>query len=174
MGDSRGFVRVAALESNPMRPLLALAIAAGAITAPAAATPPIEDVKDSATVVASPAAASARPVALALRLHYEMLCAQPGKGPAVVSFPRALRLPAAIPAAAVLVDGKAASSLKADGKVLTIGLAPMPGVICQSLVPGILKIVFTRSARIGNPSRAGVYAVRARVNEHVFLARLLI
>jgi hypothetical protein len=144
------------------------------IAAPAAATLPIEGTEDSATIAASPATPAARPAALTLRLHYEMLCAQPGRGPVIVTFPGALRVPAVIPAATVLVDGKAAYSLQVDAHVVTVGLAPIPRVICQSFVPGTLRIVFTRLARLGNPRRSGAYVVYARVGTHTFAAALRI
>jgi hypothetical protein len=157
-----------------MQRLLALALLASAIAAPAAAGPPIVSTDDFATVSVSPVGPAARPAVLTLRLHYEMLCAQPGSGPVTVSFPLALRIPATIPPAAVLVDGAAPPSVHTDGHVVTIGLAPNAKVICQSFVPGTLRIVFTRSARLGNPARSGAYVVRARVGTHAFAATLRI
>ncbi len=157
-----------------MRRLLALALFASAIAAPAAAAPPIGSTDDFATVAVSPTVPAARPAVLTLRLHYEMLCAQPGRGPVIVSFPRALRVPSAIPTETVLVDGKAAYSVQVVGHVVVIGLAPIPAVICQSFVPGTLKIVFRRSARLGNPMRSGAYVVHARVGTHAFAATLRI
>jgi len=157
-----------------MRRLLALALFASAIGAPAAAAPPIGSTDDFATVAVSPTAPAARPAVLTLRLHYEMLCAQPGRGPVTVSFPLALRIPATISPAAVLVDGAAPPSVHAAGHVVTIGLAPIPKVICQSFVPGTLRIVFTRSARLGNPMRSGAYVVHAHVGTHAFAPTLRI
>jgi hypothetical protein len=158
-----------------MRWLLALASLAGVIAPAAAAVPPpIELTQDSATIAASPALSGARPAALSLMLHYEMLCAQPGRGPVTVAFPSALRVPATIPTSAVLVNGKAAPAVRVTGHMVTVGLPPIDKVICQSFVPGTLRIGFTRLARFGNPRHPGVYAVRARVGSHSFVARLLI
>lgn len=155
--------------------LLVCAACLGIAATPAAASPPIlGGAEDSATITASPAFAAARPSALTLRLHYEMLCAQPGRGPVTVTFPQAVRLPPAISAAAVLVADKPAPAVRVDGRVVTIGLAPIPKVICQSFVPGTLKLRLTRAARIGNPVHAGRYLVRARVGSHAFAARLAI
>jgi hypothetical protein len=107
-----------------------------------------------------------------LKLHYGMLCAQPGRGPVTVTFPRALRLPARLGRSAVLVDGAAPPSVALHGRVATIGLSPVSGVICQSFVPGTLRVGFTRSAHIGNPAHAGTYDVRAAIGTHTFVARL--
>lgn len=157
-----------------MRRLLAPLLIAAAIVPGAAAAPPIGGAPDSATIVASPAAAAARPSALLLKLHYDMLCAQPGRGPVYVTFPRALRLPARIARAAVRVDEKTAPSVTVHGRTATVGLALNSNVICQSLVPGTLRIAFTRAAKLGNPAHAGTYQIRAQVGMHSFVARLRI
>ena len=156
-----------------MRRDLAPLLLAAAIL-PAAAPPPIGGAPDSATIVASPAAAAARPSALLLKLHYDMLCAQPGRGPVYVTFPRAFRLPGRIARAAVRVDDNAPPSVVLHGRTATIGLALNSNVICQSLVPGTLRIAFTRAAKLGNPAHPGTYAFRAQVGTHSFVARLLI
>ena len=158
-----------------MRWLVALASLAGVIVPAASAVPPpIDSTGDSATIVASPAVRGARPAALSLGLHYEMLCAQPGRGPVIVALPSALRIPAAFPTSAVLVNGKAAPAVRVTGHVVTVSLQPIDKFVCQSFVPGTLRIGFTRLARLGNPRHAGTYAVRARVGSHSFVARLVI
>jgi hypothetical protein len=157
-----------------VRRLLAVAGVAGVMAAPAAGGPPIQDTSDSATVIAVPSVAGARPAVLRLSLHYEMLCAQPGKGPVIVTLPSALRVPSSIAASTVLLKDKAAPSVQVEGHVVTIGLEPNSNVICQSYVPSTLLISFTRSARLGNPLRSGHYLVRARVGSHSFSTRLII
>jgi hypothetical protein len=157
-----------------MRRLLAPTLLAATIVSAAAAAPPIGVTADSATVAATPSTAAARPSALLLKLHYGMLCAQPGRGPVTVMFPRALRLPAHLPRSAVLVDGANPPSVELHGRVATIGLPPVSGVICQSFVPGTLRVGFTRSAHIGNPVQAGTYEVHAAIGTHTFVARLRI
>jgi hypothetical protein len=157
-----------------MRRAAAIAILFGSLAVPAGATPPIGDTQDHATVLATPAKRAARPVVLTLRLHYEMLCAQPGRGPVVVTLPSGVRMPSTIRPASVVVGDKTPPSVEVDGHVVTIALAPNSNVICQSFVPGMLKIVFTKAARIGNPLRAGTYRVRARIGSHTFAARLAI
>jgi hypothetical protein len=53
-------------------------------------------------------------------------------------------------------------------------MPPNSNVICRSFVPGILWISFTSAASLRNPSRAGIYAIRARIGSHSFVARLAI
>jgi hypothetical protein len=157
-----------------MRRLLLVAGLAGAIATPAAAAgPPIIGTGDSAVAIASPATPAAR-TALKLLLRYEMLCAQPGRGPVLVTMPAALRVPAKIRPTAVHVNGKGAPSVQVKGHAVSVGLPPNSNVICRSFVPGILWISFTSAAGLRNPSRAGIYAIRARVGSHSFVARLAI
>jgi hypothetical protein len=156
-----------------MRRLLLAAGLAGVIATPATAGPPIIGTGDSAVAIASPATPAAR-TSLKLLLRYEMLCAQPGRGPVLVTMPAALRVPAKIRPTAVLVNGKAAPSVQVKGHTVTVGLPPNSNVICRSFVPGILWISFTSAASLRNPSRAGIYAIRARIGSHSFVARLAI
>jgi hypothetical protein len=157
-----------------MRRLVAPAALFVAAASTALAAPPIGEAPDSATVSSTPPAAGARPSAVLLKLHYDMVCAQPGRGPVTISFPPAFRVPAHVARSAVLVDGDAAPSVSIHGTVATVGLPPVAGQICQSLVPGTLRVQFTRSARIGNPVHAGRYSVHAAVGTHTFVARLRI
>jgi hypothetical protein len=156
-----------------MRRLLLAAGLAGVIATPATAGPPIIGTGDSAVAIASPATPAAR-TSLKLLLRYEMLCAQPGRGPVLVTMPAALRVPAKTRPTAVLVNGKAAPSVQVKGHTVTVGLPPNSNVICRSFVPGILWISFTSAASLRNPSRAGIYAIRARIGSHSFVARLAI
>jgi len=157
-----------------MRRILAPMILAATIVSAAAAAPPIGVGPDFATIAATPDRAAARPSAMLLKLHYGMLCAQPGRGPLTVTFPHALRLPARIAHSSVLLDGSAAPSVALHNRVATVGLPPVHGVICQSFVPGTLRVEFTRSAHIGNPVNAGTYNVHAAIGTHSFVARLQI
>ena len=91
-----------------------------------------------------------------------------------VTFPGALRLPARIAPSGVRLDGTAPPSVVLHNRVATVGLPPVHGVICQSFVPGTLRVEFTRSAHIGNPVHAGTYNVRATIGTHSFVARLRI
>jgi len=126
--------------------------------APAAAqTAPAQ----TAAVQVSPAQAGARPVALTLRLGYEMQCGYPGPGPVVVQLPAAEMVPARIARTAVLVNGKSAPGVQVTGRAVMVALPPRPQVMCDVIGPGTLTVVFTRAAGLGNPSRAGNYTVTA-------------
>lgn len=105
--------------------------------------------------------AGAAPVAVGLRLTYEMRCGWPGPG-LVVVFPAAEHLPATVPRSAVLVDGKPATGVARSGRQLSIAIAPPAGVQCDVIAPGTATVVFTRAAGLGNPSRPGTYSLSAR------------
>jgi hypothetical protein len=130
-----------------------------------------------ATAIASPAAANARPAALALTLHYSMTCNQPGAGPVVVTLPAAMKVSPEISVGAVLVRGKPARSVTVYGRTIVIGL-PRPGqaphVVCQSIVPAKLTVLFTKGAGLENPGVDGTYRVAVRVGGRSFAAPLTI
>jgi len=151
---------------SSLRTLAGLAVAACAAVAPAAALPPT-----SASVALSSARAGAKPVVLTLLLGYDMQCGYPGTEPIVVIFPAQERLPARIPATAVLVDGHAAPTVSVAGHVVRIGLgvAP-PRVMCDVIASGTLRLVFTRAAGLGNPARAGSYRLNATKGTAAFSA----
>lgn len=130
--------------------LLAGAPAAAALTHPAG----------TATVSLSSNRTGAA-VALTLKLSYAMQCGYPGPGPVLVEFPAQERVPGAIAAATVLVDGKRALGVRVSGHTVKIGLAPPPQVLCDLIAPGRLTIVLTRSAGLRNPTHAGRYTITA-------------
>lgn len=113
----------------------------------------------SLAAVARPARAGATPVALTLAARLELQCGQPGPGPIVVRLPAALRLGQAMPRAAVLVDGRSVESVRVSGHVVTLVPRRHAGVICDVIGPGTLTVLFTKSARLGNPVRPGSYPV---------------
>jgi len=96
-------------------------------------------------------------VTVRLVLAYQMQCGYPGPGPLVVVFPAGERLPARMPASAVLLDGRAAPAVGVSGHSVRIGFRAPPQVMCDVLTIGRLEVVFTRDARLGNPPRAGGY-----------------
>jgi hypothetical protein len=105
---------------------------------------------------------SARPVAVALTLHYEMQCGWPGPGSLSIRFPAAMAVPARIAPSSVLVDHKAASAVTvASGGTVTVALPPRPRIMCDVIGTGTLTVSFSRAARLGNPKTAGSYLVRA-------------
>jgi hypothetical protein len=91
-----------------------------------------------------------------------------------VRFPAAATVPASIARSAVLVDGKAAPSVSVAGHTVSVALPPRPQVMCDAIGPGKLTIAFTHAARLGNPTRAGTYAVTATRQASTFVARLAI
>src|SRR5579884_1982644 len=153
--------------------LLALAAAAAGVAA-AGALPAVAQEGPPPTAAASPARAGAAPIALTLKLHYEMVCGRPGPGPLVVTLPHALRVPVAIARSAVQLQGKEPASVSVAGHVVTIGVPVSTGISCFSITMGTLTTTFAPTARLGAPVRAGTYPVLARIGKHAFTARLSI
>ncbi len=106
-----------------------------------------------------------------VELGYEMQCGYPGPGPVVLELPASEQVPARIPRASVLVDGKAAPSLSVSGHAVAVGLAPRPQIMCDVIGPGRLTIELTRAVGLGNPSRPGSYLLRAARGGVSFSAR---
>jgi hypothetical protein len=117
------------------------------------------------TATLSSTKAAAKPVALTLKLHYEMQCGQPGIGKAVVALPEAVTVPARIDESAVLVNGKPAPLVSVSGHDVSIGMpARRSGVTCMIVGPGTLTLTLTRAAGLGNPKSAGTYTVHVHRN----------
>ena len=157
--------------------LVAAGIAASALAlAPAAVGPPkpipIGPVS-SATVSVSDTHAGARPVRLVLTLRYEMQCGNPGVGTLVVRLPAALRVRSSLPPHSVLLDGRTATA-RLHGHRLVVELPPRPRIMCDVIGPGKLRLEVTKAAGLGNPLRAGSYAVVAARGTRTFTARLRI
>jgi hypothetical protein len=104
--------------------------------------------------------APATPVQLSLRATFELQCGWPGPSVAI-TFPAREGLPAHIAPATVAVDGRHPASVERRGRVLTLAVARPGGVICDSIGPGVVRIVFARTAGIRNPDRPGTYTLRA-------------
>ncbi|MGD0714222.1 MAG: hypothetical protein ABSB24_08575 [Gaiellaceae bacterium] len=157
-----------------------LAVLAGGTVPALAASPPKPKLPvplpltGSATAVAAPTTAGARPVALTLKLRYEMQCGRPGPGPLVVSLPAAERVPHTIVRGSVLVDGKPPASASVTGHVIVLTLPPQRGVICMVIGPGTLTAVFTRAAGLGNPAVAGSYPIAVRIGARAFTPHLTV
>lgn len=163
---------------------LAAAIAAASASA---ATPPTPPIKPSpipinpggpnmpaTTAALSSTKAGARPVAVTVKVHYEMVCGQPGRGTAVVSLPGAAVVPRGISRSAVLVNGKPAPSVSVSGHDVSIAM-PLPrGVTCMSVGPGTLTLTLTQAAGIGNPKAPGTYTIRVQRNARLYSARVQI
>jgi hypothetical protein len=130
----------------------------------------------SIAVTLSTAHAGAQPVAVTLRLRYEMQCGWPGPGSLAIRFPAGMQLPARLPAGAVLVNDKGATAAGPTGasRIVTVGLPKRPQIMCDSIGPGTLTVAFTRAARLGNPHAAGSYVVRATHGADRFSGRFAI
>lgn len=121
----------------------------------------------------SSAKAGVRPVALIVKVHYEMVCGDPGRGKAIVALPRAAFVPSRIATAAVLVNGKPTPAVDVSGHAVSITMPlPRPGVSCMSIGPGTLTLTITRAAGIGNPKTAGTYTIRVSRDTRSFQARI--
>jgi hypothetical protein len=127
------------------------------------------------SVALSSARGGARPIVLTLRVHYEMQCSWPGPGSLQFRFPAGM-LPTRLPAGAVLVNGKAASTAtsSASPRDVAVGLPPRPQIMCDVIGPGTVTVVFTRAARIGNPKAPGSYLLRGSHAADRFTGRLAI
>jgi hypothetical protein len=102
---------------------------------------------------------------LSLRLHYPMVCGQPGRGPLVVSLPSAFRV-AAQPRVRVRGTVRPASL---SGNAVTIRLPKPPQVTCMSITEGTLQVTIS-SVR----APRGTYVVRARLDTRAFAAPIRI
>ena len=147
---------------------LAAALSAAAASA---ATPPVA-ANGATTATLSSTKAGAKPVALTLTVHYEMVCGRPGRGTAIVTLPEAAAVPASIARSAVLVDGEPAPSVSVSGHDVSIAMPLTHGVTCMSIGPGTLTLTLTRAARMGNPKSPGTYTVRIRRGTRSFQARV--
>jgi hypothetical protein len=148
--------------------------AALATGAAAFAAPPVAEAQDSASVVVSNAHAGARPVALAVSLRTELQCGRLRGGTLALIFPAAVRLPPAIAASTVAVDGVRPRSVKLVQRTLTITMPLPTGVMCNVIGPGTVKILVSRGALIGNPMSAGTYDLGVRYRAETLQAKLKI
>lgn len=127
----------------------------------------------SATAAATPQAAGAKPASLKVSLSLELRCGQPGPAAIVVSLPRAWRVPKTVARTAVWIDSTHPKAVDVAKHTLT--LKPVvPHGTCTVIAPGEIKVKFTRSAKLGNPRRAGRYTVRASIGTQDFSARVRI
>jgi hypothetical protein len=127
----------------------------------------------SMTVADSSHAAQAHRVRLTLTFRYRMQCGYPGAGPLVVTFPSALKLPKRFGAHSVKLAGKAVAAQR-KGHRVTVSVPPPKGVLCGTVGPGSVTLVFTRKAKLANPPRAGSYRFTATHTTHTFRAKLAI
>lgn len=149
-----------ASAATPPKPIQPIPVNPGGPNVPAA----------SATL--SSAKAGAKPVALTVTVHYEMVCGQPGPGTAVLTLPHAAFVPGTVPAAAVMVNGKPAEAVHVSGHDLSVTLPRHRGVTCYVMGPGTLRITLTKAAGIGNPSARGRYPIHVHRKALAFTANV--
>lgn len=137
----------------------------------AASGPPIA--VQSMTVGASPHAARAHHVRLTIDFRYVMQCNYPGAGPLVVTFPSTVKLPKRFAAGSVKLSGKPVAA-KVSGHDVTVTIPPPTGLLCNTIGPGLMTLVFTPVAKLANPTHAGSYRFTATHTEHTFRARLVV
>jgi hypothetical protein len=135
------------------------------ITVPSSSTPAM-------TATLTRPIVGARPIGLTTDLTYTMQCGYPGPGPIVFTLPTAMRVPQTMSRSYVLVNGKPAVSVAVSGHQVSVGLAPAPQVMCDTLAIGTLTIAFNPGANLGNPSAPGTYSVRATRGQTAFEAKV--
>ena len=150
--------------------LVAGATASGAFAAAPVPVEPGGPDMPAATASLSSTTAGAKPVALTVTVHYEMICGQPGPGTAVVTLPTAASVPSSIAASSVLVNGRTAPAVAVKGHDIAVTLPTHRGVTCLVVGPGTLRLDLTRAAGIGNPRAAGTYMIHVRRNSLAFAA----
>jgi hypothetical protein len=136
-----------------------------------ASTPPGD--LPSMTVSAAPRTAGAHRVRVAITLRYTMQCGYPGAGPLVVTFPSAAKLPKRFTTGSVKLAGKAIAA-KIKRRNVTVTVPQHQGVLCGTIGPGSVTILFTRAGKLVNPAKAGSYGFTAAHGKHTFKAELAI
>jgi hypothetical protein len=111
---------------------------------------------------------------MTLALHYEMQCGYPGSGSLVVKLPAQTLLPAAFVTGSALLDGKSVRVTLGAAKTLRVALPPRRGVMCDVIGPGTLTLSLTKTARLGNPMKAGAYSVSAQAGSRAFRTSFVI
>jgi hypothetical protein len=147
--------------------LLSLVVLAVLVPAAPAANPgpPPLPISGSAPLLAQGVTASlstndpgAKPVVVTLVLPAPLICGRP-LGATSVTLPSAVDVPAAIGADEVTVNTLPVKRVSVTGSTVTFGTPVQKGVMCHSITQGLMRIVFTRAAGLGNPAHAGTFAV---------------
>lgn len=149
--------------------VLVLALATCAVLSTSAAAAQI----GTATGVATPNTAGAKPARLKVSLNLELRCARPGPAAIVVSLPKAWRVPKQVARTAALIDSSHPTALTVSGHTLTLQPVSPTGT-CNAIAPGTITVRFTRAAKLGNPRKAGRYTLHASVGTQNFSTRVSI
>jgi hypothetical protein len=134
--------------------------------------PPINAESPPLVALALPAQAGTRPVRLVLRLRGRLTCS-PTPASITVGLAPAVRVPNALGSHDVLVDGIAASKAAVAGHVVTLTARPSPRA-CGPLAGDAITVVFTATARLGNPLAPGSYRIWMRVGHLHGVTTLLV
>jgi hypothetical protein len=128
-----------------------------------------------AVAQSSPSAAGAKHVTLTVAFRTELRCGRLiGTRSLVLTLPAKEIVPATVAPGAITVSGTAAAKVSVAGRVVTISPAPPRGLMCDSVRPGMAKVVVTASAGLGNPRAPGTYNVKLAYGSETFAARLAI
>jgi hypothetical protein len=128
------------------------------------------------TAQVRPRDAGAKPVQLTLTLRRELQCGRLRGSSVLVVLPRAFSLPRRIAPDAVAVRGAAPAgvSVSRATHAVRIALQPPHGIICDSIAPGSVAIVFAKAAALGNPAKPGSYDVSVTAGHEQTVASITI
>lgn len=127
------------------------------------------------TATATPARAGAGPVSLVVTARLaELQCGRVVHGSVVVGLPQAMRVPTVIRPGSVRLQAAVPASVRVVGHTLVVQPAPPQGVICDSIGPGVVRVLFRPAAQLGNPTRRGSYRVWLRANAQTVSGRLTV
>jgi hypothetical protein len=127
-----------------------------------------------ASVTFSSVKAGASNVGVVVQVPTVLECGRPTGGGVVLTLPRNERMPRAIAAASVRVNGLTASKVTVAGRVVTVSLPIHRGVTCFALIDGMMKIAVAPAAALGNPPSAGSYAVGIRQGKTAYVVPVAI
>jgi hypothetical protein len=154
---SRGAAIVSLLALAAFVPA-ALAVNPGPPGVPIGSEPPLAK---GVTATLSTDQAGAKHVTVTLVVPAPLICGRP-LGATTVTLPAAADVPASIGAGDVTVNTLPVPKVKISGSTVTFGTPARKGVMCHSITEGLMRIVFTRAAGIGNPAHSGTFAVSVK------------
>jgi hypothetical protein len=149
-------------------------VAAGLAALVAAAASAARSPAHPASITLSSSKAGAKNVGLTLRMPTVLQCGRPRGGPVALTLPAAVHVPRTIALAAVTVNGKAPSIVSVKGHVVTVGLPVPHGMICDSLVDGVLQLQIAPKASLRNPTKAGKYSVTVQQGHESYVVAVTV
>jgi hypothetical protein len=137
-----------------------VAVAAALLISGAATAYAASPMHTGATIAVSPTTQGVR-AAVKLNVRHTFYCGRPKPATIAVKFPAAEHVPSSIPVGAVHLSAGRVKALHVSGKTVFISVRPPPlkGMTCMVIVLGKLRVKFDKAAGLGNPSKAGTYAV---------------